>query len=122
MHDFRAPSIATSGYCGLVPGEALGPLADEQKEVLRRVQHSTKRLSRMTSAMFFWERRIENRLIAPPLGRRQVNSAAPNSYRPPVCICYSVSAKTPGRRMRVNYSDNRGIRRLIDFHAIKEKC
>ena len=52
VHDFRAPLTATSGYCGLLVSEALGPLTDEQKEVLRRMQHSTKRLSRMASAMF----------------------------------------------------------------------
>jgi signal transduction histidine kinase len=52
IHDFRAPLTAMSGYCGLLLSEALGPLADEQKEVLRRMQHSTKRLSRMASAMF----------------------------------------------------------------------
>lgn len=52
VHDFRAPLTATSGYCGLLLGEALGPLTEDQKEVLRRMQHSTKRLSRMASAMF----------------------------------------------------------------------
>lgn len=52
VHDFRAPLTATGGYCGLLLSEALGPLNDEQKEVLRRMQHSTKRLSRMASAMF----------------------------------------------------------------------
>jgi len=52
VHDFRAPLTATSGYCGLLLSEALGPLSDDQKEVLRRMQHSTKRLSRMASAMF----------------------------------------------------------------------
>jgi signal transduction histidine kinase len=52
VHDFRAPLTATSGYCGLLLSEALGPLTDDQKEVLRRMQHSTKRLSRMASAMF----------------------------------------------------------------------
>jgi signal transduction histidine kinase len=52
VHDFRAPLTATSGYCGLLLSEALGPLTEDQKEVLRRMQHSTKRLSRMASAMF----------------------------------------------------------------------
>ena len=52
VHDFRAPLTATGGYCGLLLSEALGPLTDDQKEVLRRMQHSTKRLSRMASAMF----------------------------------------------------------------------
>src|SRR5580700_3894501 len=52
VHDFRAPLTALSGYCGLLLGEPLGPLNENQKEVLQRMQHSTKRLSRMTSAMF----------------------------------------------------------------------
>lgn len=52
VHDFRAPLTALSGYCGLLLGEQLGPLEPEQKEVLIRMDHSTKRLSRMASAMF----------------------------------------------------------------------
>jgi signal transduction histidine kinase len=52
LHDFRAPLTAISGYCGLLLNEALGGLTEEQREVLLRMQHSTKRLSRMTSAMF----------------------------------------------------------------------
>jgi signal transduction histidine kinase len=52
IHDFRAPLTAISGYCGLLLSEVLGSLSAEQKEVLRRMQNSTKRLSRMSSAMF----------------------------------------------------------------------
>jgi len=52
IHDFRAPLTAISGYCGLLLGEPLGPLTESQREVLRRMQHSTKRLSRMAAAMF----------------------------------------------------------------------
>jgi signal transduction histidine kinase len=52
VHDFRAPLTALSGYCGLLLGEQLGPLEPEQKEVLTRMDHSAKRLSRMASAMF----------------------------------------------------------------------
>jgi signal transduction histidine kinase len=52
VHDFRAPLTALSGYCGLLLGEVLGPLNENQKEVLGRMRHSAKRLSRMTSAMF----------------------------------------------------------------------
>jgi len=52
VHDFRAPLTAISGYCGLLLGEPLGPLTESQREVLRRMQHSTKRLSRMAGAMF----------------------------------------------------------------------
>ena len=52
LHDFRAPLTAINGYCGLLLNEALGELNGDQREVLQRMQHSTKRLSRMTSAMF----------------------------------------------------------------------
>lgn len=52
VHDFRAPLTALSGYCGLLLGEPLGPLTENQREVLRRMQHSAKRLSRMANAMF----------------------------------------------------------------------
>jgi signal transduction histidine kinase len=52
VHDFRAPLTATAGYCGLLLNQALGPITEEQREVLQRMQHSTKRLSRAASAMF----------------------------------------------------------------------
>ena len=52
VHDFRAPLTALSGYCGLLLSEPLGPLNEAQREVLRRMQHSSKRLSRMAAAMF----------------------------------------------------------------------
>ena len=52
VHDFRAPLTAISGYAGLLIAEPLGPLNEDQKEVLGRMQHSAKRLSRMASAMF----------------------------------------------------------------------
>jgi len=52
VHDFRAPLTAVSGYCGLLLSEPMGQLNDDQKEVLRRMQHSAKRLSRMAAAMF----------------------------------------------------------------------
>ena len=52
LHDFRTPLTAIFGYCGLLLNEALGPLNERQKEVLRRMDHSTKRLFRMTSTMF----------------------------------------------------------------------
>ena len=52
VHDFRAPLTAINGYCGLLIAEPLGALNEDQKEVLKRMQHSAKRLSRMASAMF----------------------------------------------------------------------
>jgi signal transduction histidine kinase len=52
VHDFRAPLTALNGYCGLLLDEQMGSLNDNQKEVIRRMQHSAKRLARMASAMF----------------------------------------------------------------------
>jgi signal transduction histidine kinase len=52
VHDFRAPLTAVNGYCGLLLGEHLGSLNEMQKEVLQRMQHSARRLSRMADAMF----------------------------------------------------------------------
>jgi signal transduction histidine kinase len=52
VHDFRAPLTAIAGYCGLMLEGALGSVNADQKEILQRIQHSTKRLSRMANAMF----------------------------------------------------------------------
>ncbi len=52
VHDFHAPLTALGGYCGLLVSEMLGPLHENQREVLTRMNHSVKRLSRMASAMF----------------------------------------------------------------------
>lgn len=52
VHDFRAPLTAVTGYCGLLLDEQLGTLSADQKEVLERMQHSAKRLSRMANSMF----------------------------------------------------------------------
>jgi signal transduction histidine kinase len=52
VHDFRAPLTALGGYCGLLLSEPLGPLTENQREVLRRMLHSSQRLSRMAAAMF----------------------------------------------------------------------
>jgi signal transduction histidine kinase len=52
VHDFRAPLTALTGYCGLLLAEPLGPLSANQKEILQRMHHSAKRLTRMANAMF----------------------------------------------------------------------
>jgi len=52
IHDFRAPLTAISGYCGLLLSGALGPVPEDQRDLLQRMEHSAKRLSRMASAMF----------------------------------------------------------------------
>jgi signal transduction histidine kinase len=52
VHDFRAPLTALNGYCGLLLSQPFGALDEDQKEILRRMQNSAKRLSRMAAAMF----------------------------------------------------------------------
>jgi signal transduction histidine kinase len=52
VHDFRAPLTAASGYCGLLSEEALGPLNDDQIDLLHRISHSLSKLTRMASEMF----------------------------------------------------------------------
>jgi signal transduction histidine kinase len=52
IHEFRAPLTAITGYCGLLIGEDLGPLTDDQRDVLERMHRSARKLSRMASAMF----------------------------------------------------------------------
>jgi signal transduction histidine kinase len=51
VHDFRAPLTALNGYCGLLLGDPLGSLNEKQQEVMRRMQYSVRRLSRMASGM-----------------------------------------------------------------------
>ncbi|HWB96183.1 MAG TPA: HAMP domain-containing sensor histidine kinase [Bryobacteraceae bacterium] len=52
VHDFRAPLTALNGYCGLILAEMLGPINEQQRDALQRMQRSVKRLSRMSNAMF----------------------------------------------------------------------
>jgi signal transduction histidine kinase len=68
IHDFRAPLTALSGYCGLLLNEAVGELTAEQAEVIRRMQHSANRLTRMANGMF--ELGISRRIQRSPELRR----------------------------------------------------
>lgn len=52
VHDFRAPLTAISGFCGLLLSEEAGALSSEQKEIIRRMHQSSKRLARLSTAMF----------------------------------------------------------------------
>jgi signal transduction histidine kinase len=52
VHDFRAPLTSLCGYCDLLLAGELGEIAAAQREVLNRMRHSAKRLSRMSWAMF----------------------------------------------------------------------
>jgi signal transduction histidine kinase len=51
IHDFRAPLTALKGYCGLLVDRQLGLLDPYQAEILRRMQHSINRLSKMADGM-----------------------------------------------------------------------
>jgi signal transduction histidine kinase len=52
LHDFRAPLTALDGYCGLLVEQRIGSLSPDQLDLLRRMQHSVKRLSGLADAMF----------------------------------------------------------------------
>lgn len=52
IHDLHAPLAALTGYCGLMRSGSLGSLTELQQEVLLRMQTSTKRLSRLTLAVY----------------------------------------------------------------------
>ena len=52
VHDFRSPLTALTGYCELLLDEELGVLTGDQQDIIRRMHHSAKRLSRMADAMF----------------------------------------------------------------------
>ena len=51
MHDFRVPLTALNGYCGLLLGQGMGLMSPTQMDLVRRMQHSVKRLTRLTEAM-----------------------------------------------------------------------
>jgi signal transduction histidine kinase len=52
LHDFHAPLTALSGYCGLLLEGKCGLLNEQQKLIINRMQHSVRRLARMSRAMF----------------------------------------------------------------------
>lgn len=52
LHDFRTPLTALLGYCDMLIRQVGGPLHPDQVDLLRRMQHSIGRLSKMSSAMF----------------------------------------------------------------------
>lgn len=51
-HDLRAPATALLGYCGLLLDQSGGSIDERTKAILRQMQGSASRLSRMVSAIF----------------------------------------------------------------------
>jgi signal transduction histidine kinase len=74
VHDFRAPLTVLNGYCGLLLGDPLGSLNEKQREVVRRMQYSVRRLSRMASGMLQLtvERHIQK---GPDLQRAEIQNS-----------------------------------------------
>jgi signal transduction histidine kinase len=60
LHDFRTPLMSLRGICGLLLEGEVGPLNDQQKELLQRIENSSARLARLSSGMF--ELSIEGRV------------------------------------------------------------
>lgn len=122
VHDFRAPLTALSGFCGLIASEQLGPLNDRQMEAMKRMEHSSKRLSRMASAMFeisigartnrkpeFSEGDLPERImqalheISPLILQKQINVEA-NEILPPGRPLYFESSQI--EQVLINLLDN----------------
>lgn len=74
VHDFRTPLTAVTGYCSLLLSGNAGPLNARQMEIVRRMEHSSKRLGRMANAMF--QLSINRRLVEQPLNLQRADIQA----------------------------------------------
>jgi signal transduction histidine kinase len=52
VHDFRAPLMAANGYSSILLQQSVGSLNDNQIDLVKRMNRSLKKLTRMTAAMF----------------------------------------------------------------------
>ena len=52
LHDFRTPLMSLRGICGLLLEGEVGPLNQQQRELLLRVENSSARLARLSAGMF----------------------------------------------------------------------
>jgi signal transduction histidine kinase len=94
LHDFRAPLTSLNGYCGLLLEGMLGPLTGEQKEVIRRLEQSGKRLGRMSSSMY-----------ALTLGRQVRQPVKLQEYPVEDCIqqaLYELAAISSGKNISIS--------------------
>jgi signal transduction histidine kinase len=73
IHDFRSPLMAVDGYCSVLLNKQPGPLNSEQGRILERMQHSARRLTRLTASMF--EMTVGRRIhAAPPVKAGDIES------------------------------------------------
>jgi signal transduction histidine kinase len=108
VHDFRAPLTAIDGYCGLILGQQLGPITEEQQEVLERMQHSLKRLTRMATAMFQLS-----------VGRRVDQRPNLNTGNIEACVRQAIHEITPfseGKRIRLSLQLTSPLQPLLFDH------
>jgi signal transduction histidine kinase len=99
VHDFRAPLMAASGYCGLLSEGALGPVNTNQLESLNRMQHSLRKLTRMAAAMLQLSvgKQVEKKLDLKPSSietcvQHAVNEIAPLAAEKKINIALKLSA------------------------------
>jgi signal transduction histidine kinase len=63
LHDLHTPLMSLRGICGLLLEGEAGPLNPQQRELLQRMENSSRRLARLSSGMF--ELSIEGRVQRP---------------------------------------------------------
>jgi signal transduction histidine kinase len=60
LHDLRTPLMSLRGICGLLLEGGVGPLNEQQRDLLQRVENSSARMARLSTGMF--ELSIEGRV------------------------------------------------------------
>lgn len=97
LHDFRTPLTALQGYCDMLIRQKTGSLQPDQIELLQRMQHSIRRLAKMSNSMF-------------ELSIHHNTDSKPNLVRSSIDVCVqnAVHQITP-------ISDEKGIVLSIDL-------
>ncbi len=52
LHDLRTPLMSLRGICGLLLEGDVGPLNQQQRELLQRIENSSARMARLSTGMF----------------------------------------------------------------------
>lgn len=60
LHDLRTPLMSLRGICGLLLEGGVGPLNQQQRELLQQMENSSARLARLSTGMF--ELSVEGRV------------------------------------------------------------